>query len=347
MDTARAIFDAITGVVLPFVAVFSGIILVHELGHCLVARACGLTVTRFSLGFGPRLFGWRDRRGTEWVVAAVPLGGFVKVVFDRRLAARAVVIAAGPLANLALAAVLLFLQNAAFGLHDAPPVVRQVFADSPAAQAGFRPGDRILAMNGRTVDGFNQVHRYVALNLDAPVSFEIERDGARRSLVLRPIVGVLELDSGRRDRVGLTGLMGGPVEWIPRDLPTAAAVSVRDTYHLVADTLGGLYQVVTGTREVDSLAGVVGIADMTGTVVETSGLAALLGFVALLSVNIGVLNALPLPALDGGQLVLVGVEALRRRPLPPRVQGYANAVGLGMLATLLVLTTWNDIRFLV
>lgn len=347
MESARSVVELVVGVVLPFMAMLSVVVLVHELGHYLAARAHGLPVGKFSLGFGPRIAGWRDRRGTEWVLSAVPLGGYVKVDFDARLWARANVIAAGPLANLVLAAALLFVHHIAAGSKDAAPVVAGVHRNSPAAQAGFQQGDRILTMDGRAVSGFTEVHRYVALHLDEPVSFVIERGGERRSLVVTPWVVDFKLSNGRVERLGVTGLVAGPTQ-IQRLGPLGAAdKAVRSTMHLVVDTLHGLRQLVTGARSYKSLVGVVGIADLTGSVIQASGLMALLAFAALISVNIAVVNALPLPILDGGQLLVVGIEAVLRRPLPGSVYGYANAVGLGVLTAVLLLTTWNDVRFLV
>lgn len=347
MGVAGDIADTLVGAVLPFVLIFSLIILVHELGHYGAARLYRLPVTRFSLGFGPRLAGWHDRRGTEWVLAAVPLGGFVKVGFDQRRGARAVVIAAGPLANLALAAALLFLQQATVGLYDARPVVAAVIPNSPAAAAGILPGDRVMSMNGRRVSSFGEIQRYVGLHLDRPVAFTLERNGAYRTVQVAPIVATLAMPHGRSEPLGLTGLVGGPPERLRVGIGTAAAAALHGTAYLVGDTLAGLRQLITGERSYNSMMGVVGIADMTAAVVETSGVLSLLAFAALLSVNIAVVNALPLPALDGGQLLLALLEGALRRPLPGSVYGYANAVGIGVLTALLLLTTWNDVRFLV
>lgn len=347
MDALRSAVEILGTVVLPFLVVLSLVVLAHELGHYAAARAFRLPVSRFSLGFGPRLCGVRDRSGTEWIISAVPLGGYVKVAFDRRRTARAAVIAAGPLSNLVLAAALLFAHDVTVGIRDATPVVAGVHRNSPAAQAGFREGDRILSMNGRSVLGFTEIHRYVALHLAEPVRFEIERGGGRLVLVLHPWVVDLTLASGRTERLGVTGLIAGARAVHQLDALTAAGNALRGTANLVADTLHGLKQLATGDRTYKSLAGVVGIADITGTVVRSSGLVALLAFAALISVNLAVVNALPLPILDGGQLLLVGAEAALRRPLPGQVTGYANAVGLGVLTAVLLLTTWNDVRFLV
>ncbi len=337
--------ELLTGAILPFIILLSIIILTHEAGHYLAARLYRLPVSRFSLGFGPRLFGWHDRHGTEWTVAAIPLGGFVRVSFDRRLAARAWVIAAGPLANIALAAGLLFV-HALIGIRDAPPVVAAVYPNSPAAAAGLQPGDHLISLNGRGITGFSDVHRYTALHYDVPVTLRYLRQGAERSATIRPLIATLTLGNGRVETVGLTGLVGGPVETLRPHLAAAALGAVTGTGALMADTVYGLHQLATGARSYTSMMGVVGITDTAGIVVEASGIAALLTFAALVSVNVGIVNALPLPVLDGGQLLMTGVEALLRRPLPSQVQRYGNLLGLGLLTVLLLLTTWNDLRLL-
>ncbi len=347
MDAVRAALDVAGTVILPFLVVLSVVVLVHEWGHYAAARLFRLRVTRFSLGFGPRLCGRTNRHGTEWIVSAIPLGGYVKVNFDQRRSVRAAVITAGPLTNILLAAALLFVHDLTMGIHDAKPVVAGVHRHSPAAQAGFQEGDRILTMNGRTVDGFTEIHRYVALHLDTPVRFEVEREGKRQDLILHPWVVDLKLSNTRVEQVGVTGLISGTRISHRVDALSAARNAIRRTAHLVGDTLHGIRQLATGQRNYTSLVGVVGIADMTGTVVRSSGFMALLVFAALISVNLAVVNALPLPVLDGGQLLMVGAEAALRRPLPGSVTGYANAVGLGVLTAVLILTTWNDVRFLV
>lgn len=337
--------DLLTTGILPFIVLFSLIVLAHEAGHYLAARLYRLRVLHFGLGFGPRLFGWCDRNGTEWTVRAIPLGGFVRVSFDQRLAARAWVIVAGPLANIALAVLLLFV-HAMIGIRDAPPVVAAVYPHSPAAAVGLQRGDRLISLNDRQIIGFSQVHRYTALHFDVPATFRFLRDGDERSVVVQPLVASLTLGNGRVETVGLTGLVGGPPETIRPTVPAAAAGAVAATGDLVADTLHGLRQLLTGARSYHSMMGIVGITDTAGTVVQASGIAALLTFAALVSVNIGIVNALPLPVLDGGQLLMTAAEALIRRPLPAQVQRYGNLLGLGMLTGILLLTTWNDVRLL-
>lgn len=346
MDWLNITLGVLANVIAPFVAIFSVVILVHEGGHYLAARLNRLPVLQFSLGFGPRLISWHDRAGTEWVVAAIPLGGFVKVRFDDRLAARAWIIAAGPLANIVLASALLFA-HALSGIHDAPPVVASIYPNTPAAVAGFQPGDRVLTVNGRAVQTFGQVTSYTALHLDERTIFDIERDGVRHSIAVTPLVATVTFDNGRTETLGLSGLIGGAAEIIRPDLPTAVRMAVFGTADLLADTLHGLYQLATGARSYDSLMGVVGIADTSAMVAQTAGLLALLTFAALISVNIAVVNALPLPVLDGGQLLMVAMEAMLKRPLPPGVHRAGNLVGLSALLALMLFTTWNDVRFLV
>lgn len=341
-----ALLHGLGQVVLPFLAMLSAIVLIHELGHYAAARLFGLAVSRFSVGFGPALLRWHAAAGTEWRLSAIPLGGYVHVSFDERRLARAVVIAAGPLANVLLAAALLFANQLTSGVRDAPPVVAQVQADSPAAVAGLRPGDRIRTMNGRPVRGFGEILSYAALHLDAPLTLAVERGGVPLDVTLRPFIIEVSLPGGRIESVGITGLLPGPAELRHPPAREALAAAWQDVAHMLQDTLAGLTQVITGTRAYTSLVGIVGLADMTGSIVERSGFAALLGFAALISLNVAVVNALPLPILDGGQLLLVLIETALRRPLPGRLVGAANAAGLVLLSSVLLLTTWNDLAVL-
>lgn len=346
-------------VLLPFVLVLSLVVFVHEYGHYLAARLGGVAVQRFSLGFGPRLWSWRDRSGTEWALSAIPLGGYVRIegrpadgvagtAFDDKPAwFRLVVIAAGPAANLVLAMALMFGYFAAVGVPATAPQVTHVYANSPAEAAGVAVGDRILAVDGRRVASFAEIDRYVALRLDAPVALTMERGGERLALEARPIVVNLPLAGGRSDRVGLVGMAGEEAATRRFDLPAVAAQAVRATVNTVGDTLHSLGQLLLGERSYKSLVGVVGMADLAGSIVAQSGFLALVAFTAMISVNIGVVNLLPVPVLDGGQMVLVGVEMVARRPLPAAVRDYAGAVGVGVLTAIIALTTWNDVAVLV
>lgn len=341
-----AVFDCLGWVVLPFVAMISALVLIHELGHYAGARLVGLPVSRVSVGFGPALLLRCSPTGTEWRLSLLPLGGYVHVAFDQRRWARAVVIAGGPLANLVLAAALLLAHQMAVGVREAPPVVAGVQPGSPAEQAGIRAGDHVLEINSRPLRGLYPVLTYAALHLDAPIILAVERDGRRRTLTLAPVVRDITLPGGRTERVGLTGLLPGPETVRRPALAEAAAGSLTEAGQMLRDTLLGLSQVISGARPSTSLVGVIGLADMTGDIVERSGFVALLGFAALVSLNLAVVNALPLPVLDGGQLLLLGLEGLLHRPLPGRLVGMANAVGLVLLSGVLLLTTWNDVAVL-
>lgn len=344
---------------LPLLGVIAVLVFVHELGHYLAARAAGVAVERFSVGFGPGLVLGRDRRGTEWHVGVLPLGGYVRMTTDKPgralgrsfndagAGAKAAIAVAGPLANIVFAFVLMLGYFALGTVERAAPVVAQVHPDGPAAAAGLRPGDEVLRLNGDRVESFRDLTRHAALHLDEPMRLDVRRGEGHRALVLRPVVAeVTVTSSGRRERVGLIGARGPRARPERMGLPASARAAIDATSGFAGDTLVGLRQVVTGERSYRSLAGIIGVAQVLGDMVANATWHTVVLFTALISVNVAVINLLPLPILDGGVMVMALLEGWRRRPLPLAVSRAANAVGVVVVLGVLALTTWNDISVL-
>lgn len=354
--------------VLAFVLVISILVFIHEAGHYLAARWFGIKAETFSIGFGRELAGWTDRRGTRWKVGALPLGGYVKFAGDlnaasapdpaaattlaasdyaltfqsRPLWQRAIVILAGPLTNFAFAIAIFATFFMTYGHAFTPAVVAGVATGSPAAIAGVRPGDRILSLDGQPVDRFEDVVRVVTINTGTPVTARIERGDETLDLAITPRI-VAETDrfgnSYTRGMLGVTSA-GRIVE---RRSPIAAAYfAVEETWLLTLSMADTLVQVVTGRRAVNELGGPLKIAQFTGQQ-ATLGLPNLVQFMALISINLGFINLLPIPMLDGGHLFLYAVEAVRRRPLEARVQEWAFMTGFVALVSLMLFLTWNDL----
>ncbi len=353
-----------------FVLVVGVLVFVHEFGHYGVARLFGIRVETFSVGFGHPLLAWTDRRGTRWQIGWLPLGGYAKFAGDMNAASqpdpalaalpeaerrelfqfrplwqRALVVAAGPAINFLFAILLFAGFFMTFGQQVTPPVVGQVVEGSPAEAAGLRPGDRVLAIDGRSVSRFEDMTRLVAINPGRPVAMRVLRDGAVETVRVTPRVVVEEDRFGNVIRRGVLGIRSGEVELVRRGPVSALWHGAVETWHTTRLMWDTLVQVVTGRRALDELGGPVRIAQFSGQSASL-GLAALVSFMALISVNLAFINLLPIPMLDGGHLLLYAIEALRRRPLGPKVQEWAFVSGFALLVSLMLFLTWNDLAAL-
>jgi regulator of sigma E protease len=350
---------------LPFLVALSLLVFVHEFGHYWVARRAGIRVDVFSIGFGRELFGWTDRHGTRWRFSLIPLGGYVKMFGDMNPASvgvrgdlsdaemqvafhhkplwkRAAVVFAGPAANFIFALLLLTGLFAVLGQAVTDSSVGPVQDGSPAAAAGIRSGDRIVALGGSAVDRFEQIQRYVMIRPGQTVPVTVERDGG--SLTVPVTIGARDVEDrlGGTQKIGFLGIGAGGQRRITYDPLTAVSRAFEETGAMVSGTLTGLGQMLTGVRDTKEIGGVLSIAQMSGTMAR-DGLADFLWFLAVLSVNLGLLNLLPIPVLDGGHLMFYAGEAIYRRPLPQRLQDYGSMVGFAAIVSLMMLATWNDL----
>ncbi|HUB97454.1 MAG TPA: RIP metalloprotease RseP [Stellaceae bacterium] len=353
--------------IVPFLIVLTVLVFVHELGHYLIARWNGVKVEVFSIGFGPELFGWNDRADTRWKVSAIPLGGYVKMFGDadpssmpgvrleamsdaeravsfhhKRLGQRIAVVAAGPIANFVFALVVLSALFASVGQPFTPAEVGAVQADSAAAQAGIKPGDVITSIDGQAISRFEDVQRLVRLNTGSPMTIEIKRGGQTETLHVSPRITNLTDRFGNQHQIGLLGIERSGVDYVRRNPVSAIWYAGQETMNLTTGTLQAVWQMVIGLRTTDELGGPLRIAQMSGEVAQ-GGAVALLWFMAVLSVNLGLINFFPIPVLDGGHLLFYAAEAIRGRPLGQRAQEYGFRVGLALVVTLMVFATWNDL----
>ena len=346
--------------VVPFLIVLGVLVFFHELGHYLAARACGVHVEAFSIGFGRPIARWRDRAGTEWRVSMLPLGGYVKLhgqerpedagadvragwqpgrtFHEKRVAARAVVIAAGPIANFVLAIVLYALLFASAGKPVADPaaMIGDLQVPSAASRAGLQVGDRIESIDGQPVHDFADIRAQVLPHPDTRLVLSVRRGGVLLSV---PVTTDARSENGRK--VGLLGVSAA-VDY--ERLPPLEAVrqGASQTWQVAEQTVIGVWQMISGQRGAEDLGGPLRIAQLSGEVAAL-GLASLVNFVAVLSINLGLINLFPIPILDGGHLLFYLVEALRGRPLPARAQEYGFRAGFALLAALFVFATWNDL----
>ena len=353
--------------VLAFVAVIGPLVFVHELGHYLVGRWCGVKAEAFSIGFGPEIAAWVDRRGTRWRIGALPLGGYVRFKGDMNAASqadpawlqlpaaeraesfpakplwqRAAIVAAGPFINFLFAILILAAFAFAHGESRTPAVAGQVQPGSAAAAAGIQPGDRIVSLNGREMATFDDIRLYAQIRAGEPVTILIDRAG--QSIEKQGRVGaVQERDGfGNSYRIGRLGIAPGEPVIEPVPLWRAPIVAIKQTGQIIRTMVETLGQIVGGGRSVRELGGPLKIAEVSGQA-ATLGLESFVFFMALISINLGFINLLPIPMLDGGHLLFYGVEAVQRRPVSPRVQEWAYRSGLAVLLAMMMLVTFNDL----
>lgn len=354
--------------VIPFLIVLTVVVFVHEWGHFIVARINGVKVDVFSVGFGPELFGWNDRKGTRWRVSAIPLGGYVKFHGDagaastpgndldrmsaaekavsfhhKRVGQRAAIVAAGPVANFILAILLFAGLFATFGRSVTPAIVGDVLPGSAAEAAGFKAGDRILSVDGRQIQWFSDLQLVVKLRAETALNFVVDRDGREISMVIAPRRVAVDDGFGVKREQGQIGIKStNERETISYGPLAALGQGVKETFDIVDTTFTYLGRIIQGRESGKELGGPLGIAKMSGDVASISWLA-LINLAAAISVSIGLINLFPVPLLDGGHLLYYAFEAARGRPLGERAQEYGFRLGMVLVLGLFIFATWNDL----
>jgi len=352
-------------VLVAFVCALGPLVFFHELGHYLMARLFKIPAETFSIGFGREIIGWTDRQGTRWKVAWLPLGGYVKFVGDMTPASnpadlesippelrdrafqlrpvwqRFLVVLAGPAANFLLAIIIF---AAFFMILGAPRtnVVGAVVPNTSAAEAGLRPGDKILSVAGRGTPDFDDIRSVVMLRPKETVPIRFERAGQVREVQVTLKSDVVTDPFGQKFERGLLGVY--PTTDVLERVPVYEALPEATRYTLLVtrSMIDGLVQIMTGRRGTQDVGGPIKIAQIAG---QQASLGALpfVQLLALFSINLGFINLLPVPMLDGGHLFFYAVEAVRRRPLSARALDWAFRGGLAVILALVVFTTVNDL----
>ena len=350
-----------------FALLLGPLVFFHELGHYLAARLFGIKSDVFSIGFGRELAGWTDKRGTRWKLSWIPLGGYVRFAGDMNPASqpdpawlalppaerartfqakpvwqRMIVVLAGPVTNFFLAFLILMGFALAYGDNRTPTTVAGVEAGSAAAAAGLKAGDRITALGGRDVETFEDLAYYVQLRAGERVRIDFDRGGV--AMANDTIIGKRHVKDkfGNEGDIGMLGVRAAQPVFARVGVLQAPGVAFRELWALVRQTGEGLGQLITGRRPVKDMSGVVGMVKFSGEQLSM-GWPDFIWLVAIISINLGFINLLPVPMLDGGHLLFYAIEAVRRRPVTPAIQEWAFRGGLAAILFLFLVVTFNDL----
>ena len=352
---------------LPFIFVISIIVFVHEFGHYWVARRCGVKIDAFSIGFGHELFGWTDKHGTRWKICWLPLGGYVKMFGDSNSASmpgeevktmsddekrvaffhqsvnkRMAVVVAGPAANYLFAIIVLSVLFMFQGMPYTAPDISSVLENSAAAKAGLMKGDHVVSLDGASIERFEDIKRIVALNAGSPIKVDIQRGGKPMSFEMTPDIVTMTDRFGGEHKMGRIGVTSDELKYRDLTPPMAVYRAAEEAWDITASTLKAIGQMIMGTRGTEELGGPLRIAEMSGHIAQ-DGMVSLIWFMGVISINLGFVNLLPVPLLDGGHLAFYAIEKLRGRPLHDRILDIGMRVGMAMVLSLMVFSTWNDL----
>ena len=372
----------------PFVLVLSVLVFIHEWGHYIVARMCGVKIENFSIGFGKELFGRTDKNGTRWKFCMIPLGGYVQMFGDsdpasarhaegvqegkevrafteeekkvafytQPLYRRTLIVFAGPAINYIFAIFLMTTLFATQGQPFTPPVAASIVEGSAAEAAGLKPDDKIVAIDGQEIEKFQDIRLHTDLGIDKPLVMQVrhadgkDADGKVKwsdEVVTYNVTPrrIIENDRfGFRHETGRIGIISpsSAFEMQQHTVGSAFVAAVSETARISSDTLKALGQMIIGTRSTDELGGILRIGAYAGDFAQ-KGIIAFITFAALLSINLGLINLMPIPMLDGGHLALYAMEKVRGRPLSEQIQEYALRVGFVFLLGIMFFATWNDL----
>lgn len=350
-----------------FLLVLGPLVTLHELGHYLVGRWFGVKADAFSVGFGKELWGRTDARGTRWKLSALPLGGYVQFKGDmnpasvpdpdapaedmegafqtRPLHQRALIVAAGPVTNLLIAVAIFAGFAMAFGVPSTPPVIEAFAEESVARDAGLREGDRIVAVDGDSIDDFDDLREYVLPYPGQTVSVTYDRAGQIATLPLT--IGDIAMTDrfGNESRLGMIGVYSGARELASVGPLGAVGYASEQTVKMMQLMVTGIKQIVVGERSVKELGGPIKIAKFSGERLSLGPLP-FIEFIAFISLNLAFINLLPIPVLDGGHLAFYAAEAVRRKPASARSQEWAFRTGMAFVLALMLFVTVIDIASL-
>lgn len=356
---------------IPFIIVISVLVFIHEFGHFWVARLNGIKIEVFSIGFGRELFGFNDKHGTRWKFCLIPMGGYVKMFGDKNpasqtdnellqnfseeekkvafacksLSVKTAVVAAGPVANYLFAALIFAIFFAYHGYPIAKPIVTKILENSPASKADIRNGDLIISINGHKIENFNDISNIMNLNVGEEINIELARDATIISKKIIPQAFINKDIIGTEIKSFKLGIMTDHIELENQSLFSSIKLAITECIELSYMSLKAMKQIILGTRSIKELGGPIKIAQYSAKSAEY-GIKSLLWFMALLSVNLGLINLLPIPVLDGGHLLLYLIEYSFGRKIASKVENFGFQIGLILLIMVTIFVTYNDLSSL-
>ena len=359
---------------IPFLILITIVVFVHEYGHYYFAKKYGVGVTDFSIGFGREIFGWKDKTGTRWKICWIPLGGYVKFFGDRNvfsqveqqqiinryseedrkklfilkpLYQRSIIVAAGPLANFALAIVIFTMINMLVGKDMTPAVIDEVQVDSPAYIAGLQKNDKIISIDDKKVQSILEVSTFINISTSERIEFIVLRNNQEVSLLVKPnlVEGKDSLGNTVKKRmIGIRlSILNNEFEKQPLGPSKAIYYSVKEVWFVTVTSLNYLGKMLTGSADSSQLGGPIRIAKITGQVAE-HGIIPFLNIMAYISISLGFINLFPIPMLDGGHLMFYFFEKLLGKPLSQKTQEGFFRIGLFLLISLMFFVTFNDLK---
>lgn len=357
--------------IVPFIFLLGILVFVHEFGHFIIARLCGVRVTDFSIGFGRKLWGFTDKYQTNWKICAIPLGGYCQFLGDANGASagddsdtldslseeekkhafayqnpwkKLAIVIGGPGFNYLFAIIIMAAIFMFVGAVSYPPVVGEVISGSAAEYAGIQQNDRIIEVNGHKIEEFSDIGTEISLSADGFANVVLLRGDEQISLNVK--LTNISLEEGKpvseRPMLGIKSKTSVDVVGKKMSFFPAIAMSCHDTWKMTTDTLRGVGQMITGKRGSEDLGGIIRIAEMTGDISKKSGWVDFVAFMAILSINLGLINLFPIPVLDGGHVVIFLLEIISGREMHEKVKEVLFKCGFALLLALMLFATWND-----
>ena len=356
--------------IVPFIVLLGILVFVHEFGHFLIARLSGVQVTDFSIGFGKQLWGFTDKHNTKWKICAIPLGGYCQFLGDADAASagsseevkelseedkkkafpfqnpwkKLAIVLGGPGFNYLFAIIVFTLMFAFLGTFSFPPVVGEVVAGGAADKAGIVKADRILSINGHEVESFSEITTEISLTTGGVAEVKLDRAGEVMELSVPLEMMKVEANGQTTERpmLGIKSMNTMELDHERMSLPDAFVEACSETWRITEGTLRGVGQMITGKRGSEDLGGILRIAEMSGDISRKNGMLDFIAFMALLSINLGLINLFPIPVLDGGHVVIYLVEIVSRREINAKVKENLFKAGFALILALMIFATWND-----
>ena len=357
--------------VVPFLVLLGILVFVHEFGHYIVAKLCGVAVSEFSVGFGKEIWGRDDKSGTHWKISLIPLGGYCKFLGDadassstedeaakelseedkkrafpfQKPQTKLAIVFAGPAFNY-LFAILVYATIFFFwGKFDYPPVVGGIIKESAAEAADIRVGDRFLKVNGNQIKVFSDIRNEVTMFVGDKIEVVIDRGGEFITKKIKLKLIEVENKLGEKEKkalIGVNSINAVEIDEHSLSLFEALKEGTLEAYKITVMTLRGVGQMIRGERSGEDVGGIIRIAELSGDISKKQGILDFCVFMALLSVNLGLINLFPIPILDGGHIIIYLIEIVTRREMPAKFKDYLFKIGLFLIIALMLFATWND-----